>query len=174
MITHIHLFLIMAGILALYGIYRVWFKKNRYSTEDKVLSTILILPFLSVAISAFIAILIQFIDGKTSDSYKTTCNIVSIRNDDVTSGRFMLGCGSIKQIEYYFYFYKTINGGYARGKKNVNETEIIEDNSSRPHIETLTTHYESRTGLIEYRDTQNRDYIIVVPKGTILNKFELY
>ena len=133
------------------------------------------MPIISLLGSLLLIIGIQTIDGKSTEAYKPTINIASLKNDGVVSGNFTLGCGSIEQTEYYFYFYKTINGGYARGKKPVDETIIVEDDSQRPHIEVLTVSYTSRSGLVKkYHDGEENEYKIIVPKGTILNKFQLY
>lgn len=174
MITDIHLFFALIGIMAITGIYLIWFKLDM-DQSDKIGSSIIVIPLTSILGSLLLIVFIQFIDGKTSKSYKPTINIASLKNDGVVSGNFTLGCGSIEQTEYYFYFYKTINGGYARGKKPVNETIIVEDDSQRPHIEVLNVSFTSRSGLIKkYSDAQENDYKIIVPKGTILNKFQLY
>ena len=85
----------------------------------------------------------------------------------------MLGCGSIEQTEYYYYYYKSVDG-YVRGKKPVNDTFIVEDDSDKPHVEVSLCHYESKSGLIDYLDEENEKYKIVVPKGTVVNKFEVY
>lgn len=142
--------------------------------DDAIPLTIFITPLISICLGFLFMFGMRWIDSKKTVSYKPTCNIVSIRNNDVTSGNFMLGCGSIKQTEYYFYFYETLNGGYARGKKNVNYTVIVEDACHRPHIEILTRIYESKSGWFKFSNQQEEDYKIIVPKNTILNKFQLY
>ena len=174
MITDIHLFFALVAIIAITGLYLIWFKKVM-EPDDRVLSSIILMPIISLLGSLLLIIGIQTIDGKSTEAYKPTINIASLKNDGVVSGNFTLGCGSIEQTEYYFYFYKTINGGYARGKKPVDETIIVEDDSQRPHIEVLTVSYTSRSGLVKkYHDGEENEYKIIVPKGTILNKFQLY
>jgi hypothetical protein len=174
MITDLQLFIGVSLILASICIYFIWFKPKDIDMDDAITLTIFVTPFISIFASFIILFNIRWIDSTETVSYKPTCNIISIRNNDVTSGNFMLGCGSIKQTEYYFYFYKTLNGGYARGKKNVNKTVIVEDNTKHPHIEMLTTTYESKSGWFKFREQTEEDYKIIVPKGTILNKFQLY
>jgi hypothetical protein len=117
---------------------------------------------------------LRFLESNSTESYKPTCYIASIKNSDEIRGNFTLGCGTIKETEYYYYFYKTLNGGYARGKKDVNKTVIVEDGSQQPHIEALTTSYESKTGWFKYHDESEEEHRIIVPKGTIVSKFELY
>ena len=174
MITDLQLFLGITNILAAICIYFIWFRPKDIDMDDAIPLTIFITPLISIFIGLLTMFGVRWIDSKETVTYKPTCNIISIRNNDVTSGNFMLGCGSIKQTEYYFYFYKTLNGGYARGKKNVNHTVIVEDACKLPHIEMLTTSYESKSGWFKFRNQQEENYIIVVPKNTILNKFQLY
>lgn len=174
MITDFQLFLGFSISLAAICIYFIWFKPKELDMDNAIPATIIIMPFISILIGLLLMLGVRWIDSKETVSYKPTCNIVSIRNNDVTSGNFMLGCGSIKQTEYYFYFYKTLNGGYARGRKNVNKTVIVENNTKHPHIEILTTTYESKSGWVKFIKQTEEDYRIIVPKGTILNKFQIY
>jgi hypothetical protein len=85
----------------------------------------------------------------------------------------MLGCGNIEQTEYYYYYYKSVEG-YVRGKKPVDETFIVETTNDKPHVEVKITHYESKSGLFRYLDVENSKYKIIVPKGTVVNRFEVY
>ena len=173
MITDAYLFITLIAIIAIPCLYKVWFNKN-FESHDKFLVTIIGVPMVSILGAFIIFFNIRFLDSNTTQSYKPTCYIASIKNTNDLRGSFTLGCGTIKETEYYYYFYKTLNGGYARGKKNVNNTVIIESNTQRPHIEILTTSYTSKTGWFKYHDEETHDYKIIVPKGTIVSKFELY
>lgn len=174
MITELQLFLGITNTIGAICIYFIWFKPKDLDMDNAIPATIILMPLISILFGLLLMLGVRGIDSKETVSYKPTCNIISIRNNDVTSVNFMLGCGSIKQTEYYFYFYKTLNGGYARGKKNVNKTVIVEDNTKHPHIEMLTTTYESKSGWFKFSEQTEVDYKIIVPKGTILNKFQLY
>ena len=174
MITDLQLFLGVSLTIAAICIYFIWFRPKDIDMDDAIPLTIFIMPLISILVGLLFSLGVRWVDTNEAVIYKPTCNIVSIRNNDVTSGNFMLGCGSIKQTEYYFYFYRTLNGGYARGKKNVNYTVIVEDACQRPHIEILTRTYESKSGWFKFRNQQEEDYKIIVPKNTILNKFQLY
>jgi hypothetical protein len=115
----------------------------------------------------------RWIDSDSTESYSQRCNITSIKNSNEVGGSFTLGCGTIEQTEYYYYYYKSVEG-YVRGKKPVNSTFIVEDSSEKPHVEVKMIHYESKSGLFKYMDEENETYKIVVPKGTVVNKFEVY
>jgi hypothetical protein len=173
MITDGLLFIGSIITLAFICIYYIWIKK-RYPLEDGLPITIIIMPIISIIGGLLIMVTIRSIDAKKTLGYKPTANIVSIRNNDVISGSFTLGCGTIEQSEYYFYFYKTLSGGYARGKKSVNSTVIVEDNYKTPHIEELKISYESRSGWFKFTEQTEDTYRIIVPKGTVVNKFQLY
>ena len=140
------------------------------------------IPILLLMIMAFVSSLllsigvftcVRWIDSDTTEYYSRRTNITSIKNSDEVGGHFMLGCGNIEQTEYYYYYYKSVDG-YVRGKKPVNETFIVEDGSDRPHVEVKMTHFESKSGLFSYHDEEGEKYKIVVPKGTVVNKFEVY
>lgn len=116
---------------------------------------------------------VRWIDSDSTEYYSRNTNITSIKNSDEVGGNFTLGCGSIEQTEYYYYYYKSVEG-YVRGKKPVNSTFIVEDGSDKPHVEVKMNHYKSKSGLFNYIDEENETYKIVVPKGTVVNKFEVY
>jgi hypothetical protein len=174
MITDIQIFITCVNAIAIPFLYYVWVKKKNIETHDKVLVTLIITPMISVFGAFIILFNLRFLESNSTESYKPTCYIASIKNSDEIRGNFTLGCGTIKETEYYYYFYKTLNGGYARGKKDVNRTVIVEDGSQQPHIEVLTTSYESKSGWFKYNDQSEEEYKIIVPKGTIVSKFELY
>lgn len=116
---------------------------------------------------------VRWMDSNSTEYYSRKCNITSIKNNDEVGGHFALGCGNIEQTEYYYYYYKSVEG-YVRGKKPVDKTFIVEDGSDKPHIEVYMTHYESKSGLFKYIDEEDEKYKIIVPKGTVVNRFEVY
>lgn len=174
MITDIQIFITLIAIIAIPFLYYIWFKRENIETDEKVLVSLIIAPMVSVFGAFIILFNLRFLESNSTESYKPTCYIASIKNSDEIRGNFTLGCCTIKETEYYYYFYKTLNGGYARGKKNVNRTVIVEDGTQHPHIEILTTSYVSKTGWFKYHDQSEEEYKIIVPKGTIVSKFELY
>ena len=173
MITDIQIFITLIAIIAIPLLHKVWVKSNM-EIDLRVLVTVFLVPMISVFVAFIIFFNLRFLESNSTESYKTTCYIASVKNSDEIRSNFTLGCGTIKETEYYYYFYKTLNGGYARGKKNVNNTVIVENNTQHPHIETLTTSYVSKTGWFKYHDETECNYKIIVPKGTIVSRFELY
>ena len=162
---------IIGGGLFLFSLCLFIAKKMGASGEDWILFSIcsLLLSFFTIGV-------LFCIDAKETETYyKHYCNVHSLKNSNDVRGSFVLGSGSIEQVEYYYYYYKDGNGYFKRGSKEVNSTVIEEKEGVIPHIESLYTKYESRTGLIKsYTDHSSKQYKIVVPKGTVINKFEIY
>jgi hypothetical protein len=129
--------------------------------------------FCSLLLSIGVFTVVRWLDSNETEYYSRRANITSIKNSDEVGGHFMLGCGNIEQTEYYYYYYKSVDG-YVRGKKPVNQTFIVEDSTDKPHVEVKMTHFESKSGLFSYHDEEGEKYKIVVPKGTVVNKFEVY
>lgn len=129
--------------------------------------------FASLLLSIGVFTAVRWVDSNETEYYSRRVNITSIKNNDEVGGHFMLGCGNIEQTEYYYYYYKSVEG-YVRGKKPVNDTFIVETENDKPHVEVKVTHYESKSGLFTYHDRECEKYKIVVPKGTVVNKFEVY
>ncbi len=129
--------------------------------------------FASLILIIIIFPCVRWMDSDSTEYYSRRANITSIKNSNEVGGSFTLGCGTIEQTEYYYYYYKSVEG-YVRGKKPVNSTFIVEDGSDKPHVEVKMTHFESKSGLFKYVDEENVTYKIIVPKGTVVNKFEVY
>jgi hypothetical protein len=136
-----------------------------------------LLFFMGLVGSLFLTLLIfpcvRWVDSETTEYYSRRGNITSIKNSNEVGGSFTLGSGTIEQTEYYYYYYKSVDG-YVRGKKPVNQTFIVEDSSVKPHIEVKMKHFESKSGLFQFNDEEQKRYKLVVPKGTVVNKFEVY
>lgn len=129
--------------------------------------------FASLILIIIIFPCVRWMDSDSTEYYSRRANITSIKNSNEVGGSFTLGCGTIEQTEYYYYYYKSVEG-YVRGKKPVNSTFIVEDGSDKPHVEVKMIHFESNSGLFKYVDEENETYKIIVPKGTVVNKFEVY
>jgi hypothetical protein len=163
---------IIGGALFFWVLYTYLWKRCFYD-EDSLWFFGIIGSFI-FAVSSMI-ILLEIDDKETETYYKYYCNIHSLKNSNDVSGSFVLGSGSIEQVEYYYYYYKDVNGYFKRGKKEVRGTVIEEKEGVIPHIERLYTKYESRTGFVKsYMDHSCEEYKIVVPKGSVINKFEIY
>jgi len=131
---------------------------------------------ISFAISIFVMLVISAIVFKAT-SYREVrpadnINLVSLSNGVETEGRFVLGCGSVKGEEYYYYFIH--NGeGFVRRKVPVNSSVIIEGDH-QPVI-TVEKSYSSdedcRWTFGNLAD--NPYYRIYVPTGTVVQRFSV-
>lgn len=108
-------------------------------------------------------------------------DIVSIKNDSNLSGSFFIGSGSINQTEYYVYFIRMEDGGFKRDMVQSNKAVIYEiiDENQTPKIEwtikTSKVHWLVQFGYDQF-DIERRiegHYRIFVPKGTIIQQFNL-
>jgi len=131
--------------------------------------------FLNLLLSVFLMFGTLSLDVKEQRiNYEYYCKIQSLKNSNDIQGSFVLGTGSVEQVEYYYYYFKDINGYFRRGKKQVENT-VIEERGGTPHIERKYIKRVSITGIVKsYKDQPSEEYKIVVPKGTVINKFEVY
>ena len=148
---------------------------EKLDTDDEFPSFLLWISGFVCSLLLTIAIFpcVRWMDSNSTEYYVRKCNITSIKNNDEVGGHFALGCGNIEQTEYYYYYYKSVEG-YVRGKKPVNSTFIVESTNDKPHVEVKMKHFESKSGLFKYIDEENETYKIIVPKGTVVNRFEVY
>lgn len=96
--------------------------------------------------------------------------IYSLMNQTNSEGSFMLGSGSIEGVEYYYVFYRGVDG-YRRAKYRVYHVALVETNDRNPEIVERSTFFSG--GLIQWKPSGEGEYIMYVPKGTIIRKFEV-
>ena len=119
--------------------------------------------------------------GSTIFNRKTHhIEILSVVNDEKTSGSFFLGCGSINQTEYYVYFLQYEDGGIKRDMVRTDSAIIYEKTNETPKIEWTTydykIHWLGRFGSEKFdilKDVRKGDYRLIVPQGTVIKKFEI-
>jgi len=105
--------------------------------------------------------------------------IVSIKNEENTYGSFFLGCGSINATEYYVYFKQYEDGGIKMGKLRVDDCSLYERKEESPRIEwtevTKRVHWTVRFGFdaTDIQTSRVGDFKMIVPEGTILERFEI-
>lgn len=116
--------------------------------------------------------------------------IKSIKNDREVQGSFFLGCGTVNEYEYYYFFQVNEKGRFERVQIGTWKAEIEETDSKKPCIAYPYERTAVRKDKVknykwwffnhenEYTKTTSpvwgENIIIYVPKGTILTKFELY
>lgn len=117
----------------------------------------------------FLPVFTQDSNGTTTEHY---LYLYSLKNQNDTEGDFFLGSGSIEQTEYYYYYYKGVNG-YVRGKISVNSVSIQETNSRRPELVEIYATYPQDV-FIRWQPHPTNQYIMYVPKNTVVKRFSVY
>jgi hypothetical protein len=100
--------------------------------------------------------------------------IVSVFNDKEIQGSFILGCGTIKNVEWYYFFVQLTDGGLIR-RAHPAKFIIVYEGHNEPYI-TYT-----QKNCLGSRDWINEnghwsdiyDFKIYVPAGTIVRKYVL-
>lgn len=92
---------------------------------------------------------------------KHVVDIMSISRGDGVTGSFCLGSGTVKDVQYYFYYYNT-ERGILLGKVECDKSYIVEDDQYRPSI------YE-----IKEPNRLDLYYRVYVPTGTIITTYIL-
>jgi len=178
MITYI--FILMALIIFGWSAHK---EISGYSIKEKAGFMVFLLLFsilIGGSLSAIPQIFIREGNSGTvmqKDTYSIP--IISIKNKDNSSGSFFLGCGSINSTEYYVYFKQYEDGGIKRGKLRVDICSLYERKKETSRIEwtdeTKRVHWIVRFGF-DKTDIQVKrvgDFKIIVPEGTIIEKFEI-
>lgn len=92
---------------------------------------------------------------------KHVADIISIHRECSIEGNFVLGTGSMKDVQYYFYYHETPNG-ILLDKVKTENTYIVE-----------TDEYKSSIYEIKELHSLNSYNRIYVPYGTIVTTFTL-
>lgn len=97
--------------------------------------------------------------------------IVAIGDGGGVEGRFFLGSGTIKDVQYYF-FYQKQGSGFIQSKIRVDQAVVYETDDIEPHIMT----YESKI-VGKYKnwfiDNCETETDIFIPVGSISRSFNL-
>lgn len=116
------------------------------------------------------------------ENEEQSVNITSIKSDKSIQGSFVLGTGSVRSVDYYYFFRKDEDfNGFVKSRVPVDESIIVEKDTV-PHIVVkrilkTTTWLDDRKIWRGYVDTKvskipdkidsKYKYIIFVPKGVI-------
>lgn len=134
-------------------------KRHYYWYEGDSLSIVCgVLGFLSLT---SLIICICLYPEYNAEYTKHVADIMSISRDSGVEGHFTLGSGSVKSVQYYFYYYET-DKGVKLGKIGSDNTYIIETNEYSPSI------YE-----VKESHTFQHYYNLYVPYGTIITTYAL-
>jgi len=155
----ISIIVLVLSLGCLFG-FIIYAKKSEYYHPNVEVFAIIsgIIAFISSASLTASACL--FPQWKESYNYKMA-NILSISRESEVEGRFVLGSGSIKETQYYFYYYET-NMGVKLGKIDASKTYIIETSEYEPCI------YDTKIG-----DSFEQYYTLYVPYNTLVTNYIL-
>lgn len=106
---------------------------------------------------------------------KSKKEIVSLKDNVVSGGEFILGSGSVNKKMYYYYYIKNEDGGYKMKKADVHSATIYEDANKNPYIVKLQEYQEP--GDIRYfpvhEELYNFKKELHVPERTIIKNMRL-
>ena len=125
-------------------------------------------------------VLIRGTDYKCTTISESICSIpiVSIKNRSNISGSFTLGTGSIGETEYYIYFKQYEDGGIQKDKV-ATYLAVLYEKDEQPRLEwteaTKKAPWYVRFGFdsLDIKTIREGNYRLIVPKGTVLLRFEI-
>ena len=114
--------------------------------------------------------------GYTKETHRDSqeMEIFSIKNVDSVSGSFFLGSGYIGGSEFYYTFIKDSRGGYNRWSVNSNYATLFMSDA-KPKVSWQVVHSAWPKWFCPWSPdfTQNTTYDIIVPVGTIIEKYDI-
>lgn len=131
--------------------------------------------FKAILASIIVCVFVRFMSTHPTDIREEHYRYIkSLKNNIEIDGGFVLGSGSIENIEYYYFFYKS-ELGYKRGKLQVSKCSIVETSEKNPEIVRRVQCYE-QNGFIKWSCTEIDfdTYIIYVPENTVIEKFKVH
>ena len=132
-----------------------------------MLSGFILIVLSIVSLVGAITIITKELDSKDEQLHK----IYTLKSESFVSGNFYLGSGSINEDLYYIYYIKNERNEYYIGKVLEQETLIIE--SDDLEISLYSRRYTLQENILGFKRIKentksDRNYIIVVPTGTII------
>lgn len=132
-----------------------------------MLSGFILIVLSIVSLVGAITINTKELDSKDEYLHK----IYTLKSESFVSGNFYLGSGSINEDLYYIYYIKNERNEYYIGKVLEQETLIIE--SDDLEIGLYSRRYTLQENILGFKRIKentksDRNYIIVVPTGTII------
>lgn len=122
-------------------------------------------------IGTFIIAVIIGLFPKTEFVKVDNVQVVAISDGGANSGSFFLGCGSVQEQSYYFYYKKLPNKGFKQERIRVSDATIFEDSTKTPSIQFYREYYVNKGwhnwAILFYGSKAD----IFVPKGSIIRNF---
>lgn len=131
-------------------------------------------PIVTLIIWFFATGAIGLLIGNFPDKKQVPSNlieIVAIGDGHSSEGSFFLGCGTIKDESYYFFYKKLSNGGYVQDKVKVSDATIFEDDTKKPGIQRYSIEFVNKAWDSWAFATYTSHVDIIVPKGSIKQNY---
>lgn len=178
------IFLILSLLISIFWIYKTWNYafdalegySNYRKTIGRKIWDCLWKPFISLMVCMLICVFIMWIVGNFLPVKKVPADSTKIyaMNDQFgNKGSFFLGCGTLEQGAYYFYYYQT-EGGFKMGKINADNALIVESDTEVPRIQYFKNEFVNKDN--EFWGTppgngecncQIKEVTIYVPKNSV-------
>lgn len=127
------------------------------------------LAFLTLFISVF-WMTQKAMDG--GDYVYSTTEIKSISHKSSSEGSFFIGSGTLKGKSYYVFYVQRDDGSYVLKRIRTCNAAIYQD-SSNPHVTTIVGAKYSDFTFKPFTNCSMKIHDIHVPKGTIVEQFNL-
>lgn len=101
-----------------------------------------------------------------------TYNIECLQDNSNVSGSFFIGCGSVNNEMKYSYYYDCGDSTYVLEQIDVDDVKIKYTNE-KPHIDKIKYKQTDNWINLFSFELRNPTYIIYVPKGSIMNNYNL-
>ncbi len=126
-------------------------------------------------VCTFLAFIPTFVYMATWEPHYS-CNgyitMVAINDSTTTHGRFALFSGYVNEDWQYFYYYP-VDNGYRMASVPTDQSIIEESNTESPKIWVCTPDNDKATWWHTANGGAPTKYRIIVPKGTIVQKYTL-
>jgi len=129
----------------------------------------------------FVGLIIGFVSAGTVQATikerwvnKYIYELKQLQLDRTWSGTFFLGCGSIGEDDYYYFYCKYPSGLIKLKKRNVFDCYIVESNTASYNIQKRIPieKYEKRSYLFGIYPSQER-HVFYIPDGSIKNQINI-
>lgn len=108
-----------------------------------------------------------------SEEYvKENIQMVALKDNMATEGKFFLGSGTVDSSIKYFYMTKT-EKGLKIDSVNASDSYLVEDDSVNPYIEIHSTRFKNEFVEKWFPNWYSGYTIIHIPKGSILYNYQV-
>jgi len=165
--------LISSLIVGTKGAISIWYFEDLF--DSILLSLMIMILSVTIGFGIFYGISSSIIIGCPNETNIKSYNIVSLKTSSSIRGDFCLGTGTIKEIQYYVFYKDLGNDNYRLGRIRIDAVIIKETNTENPQLkwEETTNKVPKWIGIDIFKRKDQNNFILIVPKGTIMQQFKL-